>query len=134
MEQYHSEIKTDLCAEQFPSGKLRTNELVLELIQLAYNLLRMIGQASLRETDIPVKRPVNRRRIRTVIERIIMTPGVVTTHARQVRLDLRTEQSLAICNLTNRQYIPCRKIKEKYPKMIIVIRVFQNTLVQVRQF
>ncbi len=88
MEQYHSEIKTDLCAEQFPSGKFETNELVLELIQLAYNLLRMIGQASLRISDIPMKRPVNRRRLRTVVERIIMTPGVVTKHARQVRLDL----------------------------------------------
>lgn len=88
MEQYHSEIKTDLCAEQFPSGKFDTNELVLELIQLAYNLLRMIGQASLGISDIPMKRPVKRRRLRTVVERIIMTPGVVTKHARQVRLDL----------------------------------------------
>lgn len=88
MEQYHSEIKTDLCAEQFPSGKFETNELVLELVQLAYNLLRIIGQASLGISDIPMKRPVNRRRLRTVVERIIMTPGVVTTHARQVRLDL----------------------------------------------
>ena len=88
MEQYHSEIKTDLCAEQFPSGKFETNELVLELIQLAYNLLRMIGQASLGISEIPIKRPVNRRRLRTVVERIIMTPGIVKTHARQVRLDL----------------------------------------------
>lgn len=88
MEQYHSEIKTDLNAEQFPSGKFETNELVLGLVQLAYNLLRMIGQASLEVSDIPVKRPVKRRRLRTVVERIIMTPGVVTTHARQVRLDL----------------------------------------------
>ena len=88
MEQCHSEIKTDLCAEQFPSGKFGTNELVLELLQLAYNLLRMIGQASLKISSIPMKRPVNRRRLRTVVERIIMTPGVVTTHARQVRLDL----------------------------------------------
>lgn len=88
MEQYHSEIKTDLCAEQFPSGKFDTNELVLELLQLAYNLLRMIGQASLGISDIPMKRPVKRRRLRTVVERMIMTPGVVTKHARQVRLDL----------------------------------------------
>ena len=34
MEQYHSEIKTDLNAEQLPSGKFATNELILELIQL----------------------------------------------------------------------------------------------------
>lgn len=88
MEQYHSELKTDLGAEQFPSGKFRTNELVLELIQLAYNMLRMIGQASLQMEDIPMKRPVKRRRLRTVLEHIIMTPAVVTKHARKTGVDL----------------------------------------------
>lgn len=88
MEQYHSELKTDLGAEQFPSGKFRTNELVLELIQLAYNMLRMIGQASLKMEDIPMKRPVKRRRLRTVLEHIIMTPAVVTKHARKTGVDL----------------------------------------------
>jgi hypothetical protein len=88
MEQYHSEIKTDLGAEQFPSGKFRTNELILELIQLAYNMLRMIGQASLKMEDIPMKRPVKRRRLRTVLEHIIMTPAVVTKHARKTGVDL----------------------------------------------
>jgi hypothetical protein len=88
MEQFHSEIKTDMGAEQFPSGKFKTNELILELVQLAYNILRAIGQESLNYDDIPIKRPVKRRRLRTVIERVIMTPGVVTKHARQVRMDL----------------------------------------------
>ncbi len=88
MEQYHSEIKTDLCAEQLPSGKFKTNELVLELIQLAYNMLRIIGQASLQLDNIPIKRPVKRRRLRTVVEHIIMTPGIVTRHARKTRIDL----------------------------------------------
>ena len=45
-EQYHSEIKTDMDVERFPSGKFETNELVLELTVLAYNLLRLIGQES----------------------------------------------------------------------------------------
>lgn len=88
MEQYHSEIKTDLCAEQLPSGKFATNELVLELIQLAYNMLRMIGQTSLSYDDIPMKRPVYRRRLKTVVNRVIATPGMVVRHARQVRFDL----------------------------------------------
>lgn len=88
MEQYHSEVKTDLSAEQLPSGKFATNELVLELIQLAYNILRMIGQESLSYNDIPMKRPVCRRRLKTVLSRIIATPGIVVTHARQVRFDL----------------------------------------------
>ena len=43
-EQYHSEIKTDMDVERFPSGKFDTNELVLELTVLAYNILRVIGQ------------------------------------------------------------------------------------------
>ena len=88
MEQYHSEIKTDLNAEQLPSGKFSTNELILELIQLAYNMLRMMGQATIGMEAIPVKRPVKRRRLRTVVTRLIMAPGVITKHARQVRLDL----------------------------------------------
>lgn len=88
MEQYHSEIKTDLGAEQLPSGKFKTNELVLELIQLAYNMLRMTGQASLQLDGIPMKRPVKRRRLRTVLEHIIMTPSVVTKHARKTGVDL----------------------------------------------
>lgn len=88
MEQYHSEIKTDLGAEQFPSGKFATNELVLELVQLAYNIMRMMGQISLEIPDIPMKRPVKRRRLRTVLQKIILCPGVITRHARQVRMDL----------------------------------------------
>ena len=47
-EQYHSEIKTDMDVERLPSGKFSTNELVLELTVIAYNLLRMIGQESLK--------------------------------------------------------------------------------------
>lgn len=87
MEQYHSEIKTDLGAEQLPSGKFKTNELVMELIQLAYNMLRMMGQASLQLDGIPMKRPVRRRRLRTVLEHIIIPPAVVTKHARKTGVD-----------------------------------------------
>lgn len=43
-EQYHSEIKTDMDVERLPSGKFDTNDLVLELTVLAYNILRIIGQ------------------------------------------------------------------------------------------
>jgi hypothetical protein len=37
-EQYHSELKTDMDVERLPSGKFETNELVLELAMIAYNL------------------------------------------------------------------------------------------------
>ena len=88
-EQYHSEIKTDMDVERLPSGKFDTNELVLELTVLAYNILRIIGQSSLKSHRAPkAKRPVKRRRIRTVISNLILIAGHVTEHARQIVLAL----------------------------------------------
>lgn len=72
-EQYHSEIKTDMDVERLPSGKFSTNQLVLELTILAYNILRMIGQESLKTKGNPkTKRPIKRRRLRTVICNLIL--------------------------------------------------------------
>jgi hypothetical protein len=48
-EQYHSELKTDMDLKRLPSGKFATNKLVLELALLAYNILRLIGQQSLKK-------------------------------------------------------------------------------------
>ena len=88
-EQYHSEIKTDMDVERLPSGKFDTNELVLELTVLAYNILRIIGQNSLKSKRVlETKRPVKRRRIRTVINNLILIAGHVTEHARRVVLSL----------------------------------------------
>ncbi|MFI3175850.1 MAG: transposase, partial [Bacillota bacterium] len=88
-EQYHSEIKTDMDVERLPSRKFETNELVLELTIIAYNILRMIGQASLKSKKAPkTKHPVKRRRLRTVIGNLILIAGHVTTHARKVILAL----------------------------------------------
>lgn len=86
-EQYHSEIKTDMDVERFPSGKFDTNELVLELTVLAYNILRIIGQKSLESKGAPkTKRKVKRRRIRTVISNLILIAGHVKEHARRLIL------------------------------------------------
>ena len=88
-EQYHSEIKTDMDVERLPSGKFDTNELVLELTVLAYNILRLIGQESLKSKRAPKsKHPVKRRRIRTIISNLIQIAGHVTTHGRRVVLAL----------------------------------------------
>lgn len=58
--------------ERLPSGKFDTNELVLELTVLAYNILRLIGQESLKSKRAPkTKHPVKRRRIRTVTGNLI---------------------------------------------------------------
>lgn len=86
-EQYNSEIKTDMDVERLPSGKFETNELVLELTIIAFNLLSMIGQESLKHKPDQKKR-VKRRRIRTVIGNMILLASHVTTHARETLMAL----------------------------------------------
>ena len=82
-EQYHSELKTDMDLERLPSGKFDTNELVLELAILAFNILRMIGQEALGKRNPRLKHAVKRRRHRTVINNLINMACHVTEHARQ---------------------------------------------------
>ena len=65
--QYHSEIKTDMDIERLPSGKFESNKLVLELTMITYNILRIIGQESLKKKDAPGRKKIHRRRIRTMI-------------------------------------------------------------------
>lgn len=85
-EQFHSELKTDLDLERFPSGKFATNDLILHLGCLTYNLLRIMGQESLKAPDSPIKRKVFRRRIKTVIQNLITLASKVVSHARQLYL------------------------------------------------
>lgn len=87
-EQFHSEFKDDMDIERLPSGNFDTNELVMELSMMAYNILRMIGQESLGSGDTPMVHPVKRRRLRTVIENLIMMASHVTRHARQTVIGL----------------------------------------------
>ena len=87
-EQFHSEIKTDMDLERLPSGSLKTNKLVWGLGMMAYNILRIIGQTSIKEDDAPLKRTVKRRRIRTVIQNLIYIAVRVVHHGRQVYLNL----------------------------------------------
>ena len=86
-EQFHSEIKTDMGVERLPSGKFDTNELVLELMLIAYNILRMIGQESLKHKQAK-KRTVKRRRLRTVLSNLIQCASHITEHARKIFMGL----------------------------------------------
>ena len=86
-EQYHSELKTDMDVERLPSGKFETNELVLELAMIAYNILRMIGQESLKHKQ-SAKRTVRRRRLRTVLANLIQCASHIIEHARKICLGL----------------------------------------------
>lgn len=58
-ERFHSEIKTELDLERFPSNKFATNNLILHLGLLTYNILRIIGQESLKIADAPYKKKVS---------------------------------------------------------------------------
>jgi hypothetical protein len=87
-EQFHSEIKTDMDLERLPSGSMGTNRFIWALGMMAYNILRIMGQVSLKEDDAPLKRPVKRRRLKTVIQNLITIAVHVVRHARRVFLNL----------------------------------------------
>lgn len=87
-EQYHSEIKTDMDVERLPSGKFESNKLVLELTMIAYNILRIIGQESLKKKDAPGRKKIHRRRIRTVISNLMQFAGHLTEHAGRLVLTI----------------------------------------------
>ena len=55
-----------------------------KLFTLAYNILRLIGQESLKSKRAPkTKHTVRRRHIRTVIGNLIQIAGHITTHGRR---------------------------------------------------
>ena len=85
-EQYHSEIKTDMDLERFPSGKLATNQLVLHCALMAYNCLRLIGQTANTSPGIPLRKPAQRRRLKTVIQNLIYLAARLVRHARRHKL------------------------------------------------
>lgn len=86
MEQYHSEYKTDMDLERLPSGKFATNQLVLHLALLTFNILRVMGQATLGDAAVPLRKSAQRRRIRTVIQNLITCAAKLVRHARSLRV------------------------------------------------
>ena len=87
-EQFHSEFKTDMDLTRLPSGKFDTNYLVCALAAVAMNLLRLIGQHTLHEGDSPVRHSAQRRRVRTVIQELMVKAARMVDHARQWVLGL----------------------------------------------
>ncbi len=80
-EQFHSEIKSDLDLERLPSGKFKTNDLILHLGVFAYNILRLIGQSSLKDRNAPIQKKVRRRRLKSVIRDMILMAAKLVKHA-----------------------------------------------------
>ena len=94
-EQFHSEVKTDLDLERLPSGKFAVNALVLTCGLMAYNVLRLIGQNALKEDRnlppqerMPIRKSVQRRRLRSVIQDLMYLACRFVRHARRWRLGL----------------------------------------------
>lgn len=86
MEQFHSEFTTDLDLERLPSGKLATNNLVLQCALVAYNILRRMGQGVVKDPSVPLRSVHQRRRIRTVIRNLVYLAARLVAHARRVWL------------------------------------------------
>jgi hypothetical protein len=86
-EQFHSEIKSDLSIERFPSRSFATNRLFLALGAIAYNLLRAIDQRAmalkdewpqhLKKKSVRLKR----RRAGSIIRDLITVASKVVSHA-----------------------------------------------------
>ncbi|MBK8091077.1 MAG: transposase [Verrucomicrobiaceae bacterium] len=76
-EQYHSELKSDLNLERFPSQSFAVNTLILQLGAYAYNLLRSLDELarSVREEQAeswPERiKAVKRRRVGSIIRDLI---------------------------------------------------------------
>ena len=83
MEQYHSEYKTDMDLERLPSEKFATNALILQMAMLVFNILRIMGQATLHDAAVPLRAVRQRRRLRTVIQNLITCAAKFVSHARQ---------------------------------------------------
>jgi hypothetical protein len=91
-EQFHSEIKTDMDLERLPSEHFSTNSSIMILALMAYNLLRLCGQESLREDNgnlerrAPHRKKAQRRRLRTVMQDLIYMASRISFHARRLYL------------------------------------------------
>ena len=84
MEQYHSELKTDMNLERFPSGKYGVNQIILLMGMCAYNALRYMGQGLLKERELlPIKQKEGtiRKRLVHVIRYIIGIAGKLVRHS-----------------------------------------------------
>ena len=82
-EQFHAEFKGEIDLERLPSGKFKTNQLVLHCALLAYNNLRLIGQFANASDHIPMRKSAQRRRLKTVIQNLMYLTSRVVRHARR---------------------------------------------------
>lgn len=93
-EQFHAELKSDLGLEQFPSADYRVNRVLFLLGCLVYNALRQIEQLSRQDHVVPpaqqtrVRRPVLRRRLRTIVNNLFRRAACIVRRGRNLILSL----------------------------------------------
>jgi hypothetical protein len=88
-EQFHSELKTDMNIERFPSGKFAVNAMLLHVAMVVFNVLRHIGQTALRFTrNLPYWHKGRRKRIGKVISDLIRVSCKLVHHAQRWTLRL----------------------------------------------
>lgn len=86
-EQFHSELKSDLDFERLPSGKLGVNKKVLLCGMVAYNCLRILGQAVIeRKDDAPVLIKVKRWRMKTILQNIVYSAVRIIRTAGRIKV------------------------------------------------
>jgi hypothetical protein len=73
-EQFHSEFKSELDIEKLPSSKFKTNELIVAMAQLVFNMIRVIGHEALTSQLLNPNGKKSRLRIRTILLKIILFP------------------------------------------------------------
>lgn len=88
-EQFHSELKTDMSVERFPSGKMSVNSLILHISMIVFNTLRFIGQKALKFKELlPYKHRGKRKRLRKVIDDLIRVSCKIVRHSNQWKIKL----------------------------------------------
>jgi hypothetical protein len=83
MEQFHSELKSDMDVERLPSGKFEANRIALAVAMNAYNALRALGQKSI---EVAGRKKFKRKRLGKVIREIICVAGKLASHAGTILL------------------------------------------------
>lgn len=105
-EQFHSELKGELDLERLPSGKFATNALVLAMGVLAYNLLKTLSLIG--DDAFSHRAPAKRRRMKTIIQELILLPARICRSGHRLILDLGgfSQIGKAFRRLYNRLFPP----------------------------
>jgi len=108
MEPFHREYKTDLEWERLPSGKFATNNLIMPMARLVFNVLRVMGQATLNDPTVPLRAPQHRRRLATVTKHLVQCAVKLVRHGRTIawRYSLNNRWGPAIARLYDLFAIP----------------------------